>query len=139
MNNVNEEMKEELVHYGVLGMKWGKRKGNAASAQRKADRKADREKRKSMKKDVKKRRLLSDADLNKKLERLKKEKQLREITSEEISPGKRFVKNILSSSGTKVATALVTGAALYAVKTKMTKEFDIKELASYMTPKPKNK
>lgn len=135
MNNKNEELKESLAHYGVLGMKWGRRKGRTSSSIRSAD----KAKKKAMRNDVKKRRLLSDADLNKKLERIKKEKQLREITSEEINPGRRFIKNILSSSGTKVATALVTGAALYAVKTKMTKEFDIKELASYMTPKPKNK
>lgn len=123
---------DELAHYGVLGMKWGRRKGSAVKS-------ADKKKKAAMKKDVKKRRLLSDADLKKKLERIKMEKQLKDLTDDEISPGKKFVKDVMSSSGKKVATALVTGAALYAVKSGMSKEFNIKELASYMTPKPKSK
>ena len=119
-----------LAHYGVLGMKWGKRKRSATQV-------ADQKKKQAMKKDVKKRRLLSDADLRKKLERIKMEKQLKDLTAEEISPGKKFVSDVLSSSGRRVAPVLVGGAALYAVKSAMTKEFDIKELAGYMTPKPK--
>ena len=63
----------------------------------------------------------------------------RELTAEEISPGKKFVSDVMSSSGKKVASTLATGATLYAVKVAMTKQFNIKEMASYMTPKPKNK
>ena len=121
---------DTLAHFGVKGMKWGKRKGSSVKA-------ADARKKKSMKKAVKKRRLLSDADLKKKVERLKMEKQLKDLTDEEISPGKKFVKEVMSSSGKKVAIALVTGATLYGIKSAMTKEFKLKELANYMTPKPK--
>ena len=124
---------DTLTHYGIPGMKWGVRKSNKGSAVKAADKK----RKKSMKKDVKKRRLLSDAELKKKVERIKMEKQLKDLTDEEISPGRKFAKDVMSSSGKKVATVLVTGATLYAVKSAMTKEFNIKDLASYMTPKPK--
>lgn len=135
-------MENELYHYGVLGMKWGVRRTpeQLAKANVRAKRKSeDNAKRSDMKKAVKSRRTLSDADLKKRIERIKMEKQLKDLTAEEISPGKKFVSEVLSSSGKKVATALVTGAVLYGTKAALTNRFDIKELAGYMTPKPKNK
>jgi len=135
-------MENELYHYGVLGMKWGVRRTPAqlAKANGKAKRKSeDNAKKSDMKKAVKSRRTLSDADLKKRIERIKMEKQLKDLTAEEISPGKKFVSEVLSSSGKKVATALVTGAVLYGTKAALTNQFDIKELAGYMTPNPKNK
>lgn len=121
-----------LEHYGVLGMKWGKRKAKGSSVKA-----ADKKKKQAMKNDVKKRRLLSDADLKKKVERIKMEKQLKDLTADEISPGKKFVKDVMSSAGKKTATTLVAGATLYGVKVAMTKDFSLKDLAGYMTPKPK--
>lgn len=112
-------MENELYHYGVLGMKWGVRRTPAqlAKANGKAKRKSeDNAKKSDMKKAVKSRRTLSDADLKKRIERIKMEKQLKDLTAEEISPGKKFVSEVLSSSGKKVATALVTGAVLYGTK-----------------------
>lgn len=138
----NYNYSDELRHYGVLGMKWGRRKAkttSSASPKKTKKMTADEKRKASMRKDVKNRRTLSDADLKKKIERIKNEKQLKDLTAEEIAPGKKFVSDVLSSSGKKVTTALVTGAALYGVKAAMTKKFDIKEAASYMTPKPKSK
>ena len=135
-------MENELYHYGVLGMKWGVRRTPAqlAKSNGKVKRKSeDNAKKSDMKKAVKSRRTLSDADLKKRIERIKMEKQLKDLTAEEISPGKKFVSEVLSSSGKKVATALVTGAVLYGTKAALTNQFDIKESAGYMTPKPKNK
>lgn len=136
-------MSAELVHYGILGMKWGVRRtpeqlGHRTSPKRKTKvMSADQKRKAAMKKDVKRRHTLSDVDLRKKIERIKMEKQLRELTAEEIAPGKKFVAEVLSASGKKVATSLVTGATLYGVKSAFTKSFSIKELGSYMTPKPK--
>lgn len=133
----------ELYHYGIKGQKWGVRRfqnkdGSLTNAGKKRQTKmADKEKKTAMKKDVKNRRTLSDADLKKKIERIKMEKQLKDLTAEEISPGKKFVSDVMSASGKKVATALASGAMLYGVKVAMTKKFDIKDAAAYMTPKPK--
>lgn len=115
----------------------GSRHDSEAYKQYRMNKEADNQKKAEMHAAVKNRRTLSDADLKKKIERVKMEKQLKDLTAEEISPGKAFVKRVVSSSGQKVATSLVTGAVLYGVKSAMTKEFNIKEAAGYMTPKPK--
>ena len=134
----------ELYHHGVKGMKWGVRKSPSSSGSKtlkKNSRKMtdDQKKKASMKKAVKNRRTLSDADLKKRIERIKLEKQLKDITSEELTPGRKAVKDILSSSGKKVASTAITGAALYGIKVALTKKFDPKEAAGYIAPKPKNK
>ena len=137
-------MSNYIQHHGIKGQKWGVRRYQnpdgsltVAGKKRRKDSTADSIKKQEMRNDVKNRRTLSDADLKKKIERLKMEKQLKELTEEDISPGKNFVKKVVSTSGQRVATTLVTGAAIYAVKASMNKEFSIKEAASYMTPKPK--
>ena len=130
----------ELMHYGVKGMRWGVRRDlKKSSGKRSKQLSANDRKKNDMKKAAKDRRLLSDAELKKRIERLKMEQQLAELTEKNTNPGKAYVKEVLATSGRKVATTLATGATLYAVKAYMTGDFDIKELASYMTPKPKNK
>lgn len=132
----------ELYHYGVLGMKWGVRRTPEQLGHKPVQSKRDNpdwQKKQEMKTASKNRRLLSTQEIRDRIERIRLEKQLKELTREEVSPGKAFVADVLSSSGKKVAGALVTGAMLYAVKSAMTKEFDLKEAAAYMTPKPKNK
>lgn len=132
----------ELYHYGILGMKWGVRRtpeqlGHKPTESK--ERNGDRQKKQEMKTASKNRRLLSTQEIRDRIERIKLEKQLKDLTREELAPGKAFVADVMKSSGKKVAGVLVTGATLYGVKAAMTKEFNIKEMASYMTPKPKNK
>ncbi len=98
---------------------------------------SDRLAKTSMKKDVKNRRLLSDEILKQKIERIKLQRELKDLTKEELSPGRKVVEEILSSSGKKVGTALVTGATLYGVKSALKRKFNVNEFADYMTPKPK--
>lgn len=134
--------KKELYHYGILGMRWGVRRTPEQLGHKPAgskERGADQQKKQEIKTASKNRRLLSDQELRSRIERLRLEKQLKELTREEVTPGKAFVEDVLSSSGKKIAGALVTGAVLYGVKAAMTKEFNLKEAAAYMTPKPKNK
>lgn len=138
-------MENELRHHGVKGMKWGVRRyqnkdGSYTPAGRKRrTQSADNEARVDRKNALKNRRTLSDKELKERVERLKLEKQFKELTEEDISPGRAFVSDVMKTSGSKVAKAVVTGAALYGIKTAMTGKFDISEAASYMTPKPKNK
>lgn len=89
--------------------------------------------------DIKNRRTLSDEDIKKKIERLKLEKQLKDLSEEDIAPGKKAAKEIMSSAGKKVLAGALAGATAYAVKTAMTREFNIKEAANYMAPNPNKK
>lgn len=131
-----------IYHYGIKGMKWGIRRyqnkdgtlTNAGKARLKNNN--VKEKRKT---DSKSRRTMSEADLKKKIERLKLERQLKDLTDEDVSPGKKFVKDVLSASGKKVLTAAAAGTMAYLVKAIMTKEFNIKEAASYIVSNPNKK
>jgi hypothetical protein len=127
----NEDVDHVLAHFGVIGMKWGRSKGSDSStggkakspaAQIKSDRRAD----------VKNRRQLSDKDLLEKIGRLEKEKKLRELTDAEINPGKTATLDIMKSAGTKVATTVLAGAALYGVQAALTKSFNPAEMAKNM-------
>lgn len=77
-------------------------------------------------KDVVNRGALSTQQLQKKIERLRMEKELRELTEKEIYPGKAAAMKALEKAG----TIAITGAALYTAKALITKEFNAKELGS---------
>lgn len=131
----------ELYHFGIKGMKWGVRRyqnsdGSLTPAGRK---RYDKQVRASRKADVKNRRTLSDSEIEQKIKRLESEKKLKNLTEEDLSPGRKAASDILKSAGNKVLTAAAAGAAAYAVKVAMTKKFDIKEAASYIVPNPNKK
>lgn len=132
---------ELMYHHGIKGMKWGVRRNPDQLARARGNTKssADSEEKSNRKTIVKNRRTLSDADLKKRIERLKMEKEFKNLTEEDIAPGKKFVSNVMSSAGAKVLTIAAAGAMSYAVKAAMTKEFNIKEAASYIAANPNKK
>jgi hypothetical protein len=123
---------DELYHYGIIGQKWGLRRfqfsDGSYTAMGKARRRvgisANERAKMSERTASKYRRTLSDEELDARIKRLEKEKRLKELTENDISPGKKFVKDVMSSSGKKVAATLVSGATLYAVKMALNKKQD---------------
>lgn len=135
---------EILYHHGVKGMKWGVRHyqnkdGSLTTAGRKHNEVSNSKEKSNRKEAVKNRRTLSDDDLKKRIERLKLEKEFKNLTEEDVSPGKKYVSKIMSSAGTKTLTVAATGAMSYAIKAAMTKEFNAREAASYIASNPNKK
>lgn len=90
-----------LVHYGVLGMKWGRRKSKANKFSQSSSKRTTTisSTKKKAKKKVKIKEL-SDADLQKKINRLQMEKRYRDLKKDEISAGRKMVGEILKKVGT---------------------------------------
>lgn len=91
---------DELYHYGVLGMKWGKRRSEAELARARKSR---------AKNDAK---TLSDDELRKRVNRLQLEQQYSKLTGTDVSKGKQYAKKILAAA-TVTATATTTAITLY--------------------------
>ena len=128
-----------LAHHGILGMKWGVRRSEAQLARARGQSSDDKNEVSARKVAVKNRRTMSDADLKKKIERLKLEREFKNLTEDDIAPGRKYVSEILSASGKKALTMAAAGAMTYAVKTAMTKEFNLKEAAQYIAANPNKK
>lgn len=127
-------MNDSLMHYGVLGMRWGVRRTpeqlgrrrGAANAEKLAEQKrTEREKRMASKT----RGTLSDDELQARIRRLQQEKLLRELTEAEVSPGRKFVKDVMYDSGKQAATQVAKNAMLFTGKQFVGKALGQKDLA----------
>lgn len=118
----------ELMHYGVLGMKWGvrkdgmpqgykghgpKRKTTRLSKEEKAVQKANKKKALATNK---RRHILPEEELDKAIQRLEKERKLRTLTESEVTPGRHFLSEALSPTGRKLLTIASAGLALSTLK-----------------------
>ena len=137
-------MENNLQHHGIPGQKWGVRRfqnkdGSLTTAGKKRVKDGNSTVKDERKEASKNRRNLSDADLKKRIERMKLEKEMKDLTDADLSPGKKFINEVLSTSGRRIATTVVTGATLYAIKSGLEGKIDLKEAANYLAPRPKNK
>lgn len=133
-----------LTHYGVLGMKWGRRKQKPSSGSSKTSRREEKKLTKESKKrgivsTVKKTKKvkikdLSDDELQKKIRRLQMEKQYRDLKKDEISKGRKIAGQILSNVGVKLGTEVLYNASGMLIN-KATK----KELVNIKKDKKKDK
>lgn len=80
--------------------------------------------------DVKNRFVMSDAELDKKITRLKKEQELKRLTEENINPGRSFVKNTLSNSGKSAVSKVALGTWLVGGRFFIAKFFGIPAAAA---------
>ena len=111
----------ELQHHGILGMKWGVRRyqnedGSLTEAGRKRYSDPDNGIKWERKDAARNRAKLSDADLNRRIERLKKEQELNRLTKDRYQTGADKVADFVKGPIGKVASAGLTAGMLYAGK-----------------------
>ena len=82
---------EMLQHYGILGMKWGVRRTPAQLTR--ANGRAGK---------------TESSDEITKINRLQMEKQYKQLTSSEISVGRKFVQDVLTNAAKQTATNYVS-------------------------------
>ena len=135
--NSTDPLESFLAHYGVRGMKWGVVKSQVSKLGPQRSRK-EQNLRTQRKDQLKRRRTLSDKDLNNILDRMNKEKRVKELIQEDLSPGKTFIKSTLRKSGAQVAGVVATGVLMYGIRGALTKKWGLGDLASNI-PKIKGK
>lgn len=108
-------MDDVLVHYGILGMKWGVRRTEAqlARARGKSKSSSDEEhedyKKAHSSKNVK---TMSDAELRSRLNRLQMEQQYSKLSPSNVNKGKEAASKILKTA-TTVAAVSTTAITIY--------------------------
>ena len=98
-----------LAHYGIPGMRWGKRKGSSSVSTSKKSTKSTKSSdafSKSSKNETTKSKVskISDTELKKRVARLNLEKQYLDLTKPKQSAGKKFVTSVLNDASKQLAT-----------------------------------
>lgn len=100
---------EIIAHYGVKGMRWGRRKTGTSSTARTQFVKAPKK--------------LSTEELVRRIGRMEAEKKYNSLNRGDISPGRQAANEILTTTGKRVASTVLTGASLLAIKTAVDAKF----------------
>lgn len=95
--NTIKELQESLVHYGVLGMRWGVRKGKGTPRARSADAQSARNLRRKSASE------LSNQEIEAYLKRARLEKQYKEATATRKDKAKKWLATQFSKSARQAA------------------------------------
>lgn len=106
----NMSCDEFLEHFGILGMKWGRTKGGSSSGtstsstEPKEDKRSADYKQKQMLR-KKKPSEMTNKEIQELTTRLQLERSYKELTKTDVSPGKKFIKNLLLGAAKQQTTA----------------------------------
>ena len=130
-------MNDELYHHGILGMHWGVRRyqnpdGSLTDAgKRRYDKEQIRESNRQRKWNARNTSQLSDEELTQQILRLQREKQLKDLTSQVVSPGKKHARDLLERYGDQAIGAIVTAGITAGVTSRVNKKLKPKEKSAY--------
>lgn len=134
MTVIRSPMNDEsdlLIHYGILGMKWGVRKKRKKTA--KAVAKPIPNTKDTKKKTTKRIKDMTDAELLKRRERLRLEKEVKVLTTETESTAKRIFKKAVTKAGEKVIEEVVHDTAKYLVGEKIINKYGGTKIVNIQT------
>ncbi len=119
-----DRVDEYLMHYGVLGMKWGRRKARASSSSEKAPKKRHMSNKEQQ---APKKRRMSNKELQSRIKRLKMEKEYAQLTA---SPPKTSkIDQLVKGAGT-IATLSTSALVIYNNMDKIAKIYKVAKKAS---------
>lgn len=81
-------------------------------------------------KDVKNRSQMSAKELTERINKLELEKKLKNLTEEQLNPGRTAMKKVLSDVGKRTASTVLTGATLYGIKRLLSGKFNRQDFAN---------